>query len=273
MNGPATPVILLSSLERKDEQIFEALKAGAFDFVEKPQARLDDDDGQPYALIPLIKAAAQSGRKTIQGSSSKNFNHHTFEKELPYDIVVIGSSTGGPSAIESILDNLPKNLAVPVVVAQHMPERFIETFAQRLNAKNILKVKIAEDGGTLDPGCVYLCPGHQNVRISRITSAAGPCFEFTSKRYREFNFPSVDCLFESVAETFAHKSVAVILTGMGKDGTEGIKKIKSAGGYTIAQDESSCVIFGMPKSAFDSGAIRQVLALPEIPGFIVSCLS
>jgi two-component system chemotaxis response regulator CheB len=99
MNGPATPVILLSSLERKDEQIFEALKAGAFDFVEKPQARLDDDDGQPYALIPLIKAAAQSGRKTIQGSSSKNFNHHTFEKELPYDIVVIGSSTGGPSAI------------------------------------------------------------------------------------------------------------------------------------------------------------------------------
>ena len=181
-------------------------------------------------------------------------------------------STGGPGAIESILENLPSNFSLPVVVAQHMPERFIETFAERLNSKKIFRVKIAEDQEALKPGVVYLAPGHCNLEIVRNESERY-VFRYTSKTFKEFNFPSVDCLFQSVAETFSHRSIAVILTGMGKDGMKGMCQIRESGGYTIGQDESSSVVYGMPKAAFEAGAVRQVLKLSEIPGFVVSCLS
>lgn len=273
MQRGATPIILLSSLDRTDGHIFEALQAGAFDFIDKPgeQQRKREAD---YNLLNLIKEAAKkkgSARNEIRKTS--NSNAHTFSSQLLYDVVVIGASTGGPGAVEFILNNLPQNFAVPVVVAQHMPERFIVTFAERLNSKGVLKIKLAEKGETLKPGYVYLAPGDSNLRILRDNATREAIFTNTSQRYKEFNFPSVDCLFESAAETFGERVIAVILTGMGRDGTSGLEKINGRGGYTIAQDESTSVVFGMPKSANDAGAIRQILKLPEMPSFIVSCLS
>lgn len=272
LNGPSIPVILLSTLERTDTQIFEALQSGAFDFVDKPRDRFDAQSAQDYALIPLIKAAVKS--KGIQvADRKKNVSPHTFQENLLYDILAIGSSTGGPGAVEYILENLPSNLAVPVVIAQHMPERFIETFAERLNGKGIFKVKLAHHNEYLKPGLVYLASGHQNLKIDRDVQTGAPIFVYTDQQFKEFNYPSVDCLFTSIATVYQQRSIAVILTGMGKDGSTGLMNIRHQGGYTIAQDESTSVVYGMPKAAVDCGAVRQVLKLSEMPGFIVSCLS
>lgn len=266
MKGTRIPVILLSSLEREDQTIFEALNAGAFDFIAKPR----DQNAQQYGLNTLIRAAA--GSRNVSRTVSKNCHPHTFTDNLQYDVVAIGSSTGGPGAIESILENLPKNFAVPVVVAQHMPEHFITTFAERLNSKNLLRVKIAEDGEILNGRTMYLAPGTSNLRVVREHDNRY-MFRYTDRVFTEFNSPSVDCLLESVADAAGNRSIGVVLTGMGRDGSMGLRKIRYAGGLTIAQDESTSIVFGMPKAAQDAGAASHVLKLFEIPGFIVSCLS
>jgi two-component system chemotaxis response regulator CheB len=268
MRSLARPVILLSSLDRNANEVFEALNAGAFDFIEKPS---EQSSLSGYRLNALIKAAATSGGSALVQRTS-NFFPHTFDQELLYDVVVIGSSTGGPGAVETVLDNLPKNLTVPVVVAQHMPAHFIQTFAERLDSKKILRVKIAEEGEYPEGGSVYLAAGTSNLQIVKATNGK-IMFRYTDKLYKEFNFPSVDCLFESVAEACGARAIGVILTGMGRDGTEGLRKMSEAGSLTIGQDESSSVVYGMPKSAFEAGVITQVLNLKEIPGYVVSCLS
>lgn len=265
------PVILLSTLERTDTQIFEALQSGAFDFIDKPTGRLGQESGKSYPLIPLIKAAVKSKRGATE--KVKNISEHTFTEELQYDMLVVGASTGGPGVIEFLLDNLPQNLAIPIVIAQHMPERFIDTFAERLNGKGIFRVKVATEGESPRAGVVYLAPGHQNLLLERCHETKQVVFKYTTERFREFNHPSVDCMFSSASEVFGNRCIALILTGMGKDGTVGIQKIFDKGGYTIAQDESTSVVFGMPKAAYEAGAVKRLLKLPEIPGFIVSCLS
>jgi two-component system, chemotaxis family, protein-glutamate methylesterase/glutaminase len=270
-NQAKMPVILLSSLERGDSQIFEALQAGAFDFVDKPHdaKRIAD---KSYALLPLIKEAARAnGKRTHHKSTNRNL--HTFSQLLHYDILTIGASTGGPGAIEYILNNLPYNFAIPIVIVQHMPERFIETFSERLNGIGPLRVKVAKHGESLTAGTVYLAPGQTNLKIERNVQGTDCIFCYTKREYKEYNHPSVDCLFESVAEIFGKRALAVLLTGMGKDGAAGIKKIKEAGGYTLGQDEKSSVVFGMPKAAHELNGLHQLIGLKDVPAFIVSSLS
>jgi two-component system, chemotaxis family, protein-glutamate methylesterase/glutaminase len=271
-SGKPTPVILLSTLERSHQQVFEALQSGAFDFVDKPRDRFENNEGSQYSLIPLIKAAAQSRPVTV-APPVKNFSPHTFDDRLNYDIIVVGSSTGGPGAVEFILDNLPRNISVPIVIAQHMPERFIETFAERLNAKKIFNVRVAFAGEEPKPGYVYLAGGTQNLKLIKDPATDRFVFGYTGEQFKEFNHPSIDCLFESIAHTYGSRAIAIVLTGMGRDGTSGMLKIRQRGGYTIAQDESTSVVYGMPKAAAEAGAVTQVLKLHEIPGFVVSCLS
>jgi two-component system chemotaxis response regulator CheB len=133
-------------------------------------------------------------------------------------------------------------------------------------------VKLASKGEPLTGGVVYVVPGETNTRIERNIATGAPIITFTQRTYKEFNHPSIDCLFESVAETYGKQSIGVILTGMGKDGAVGLSKIRASGGYTIAQDEDSSVVYGMPRVAKEMGAVKQVVTLKEIPGFIVSCL-
>lgn len=153
-----------------------------------------------------------------------------------------------------------------------MPHRFLETFALRLNEQSPLPVRIPRKGEPLREGIIYIAPGEGNVRVEQNIISGNPMFTFTEEKYTEFNYPSIDCLFESVADLYGKASIGVILTGMGKDGTKGLMKIRSKGGYTIAQDEDSSIVFGMPKAAFESGAAIQVVSLRQMPGFIVSCL-
>ncbi|MGC4021108.1 MAG: chemotaxis-specific protein-glutamate methyltransferase CheB [Cyclobacteriaceae bacterium] len=273
MEKQPIPIILLSSLEKSDMRIFDALKNGAFEFIDKPldmeEVRLGN-----YPLLELIREASRTdlGRLKAKQLANKNSHAHTFATTTNYDIVTIGASTGGPGAIEQIVFNLPSNLNIPVVIAQHMPARFLETFSARLNESSPLPVRLASRGETLRGGIVYIASGESNTRIENNLVTGMPMFTFTNRKFEEFNFPSVDCLFDSVADIYGNRSIAVILTGMGKDGMLGMKKIKSLGGFTIAQDEESSVVYGMPKAAVEFDAVRQIVRLNEIPGFIVSSL-
>lgn len=273
MEKQPLPIILLSSLEKTDSRIFDALQYGAFDFIDKP-TDLDEARIRNYGLLKLIKEASRTDISLLKSRqlAKRNVHSHTFTEKLNYEIIVIGASTGGPGAIESIVSNLPQNLKIPVVIAQHMPARFLETFAVRLNDTCPIPVKLARRGETPKGGIVYIAPGEANMKVETNIVTGQPMFTFTERKFEEFNNPSIDCLFESVSNTYGKNSIAVILTGMGKDGAVGMGSIFSKGGFTIAQDEESSVVYGMPKVAFDTGVVKQVVPLKQIPGFIVSCL-
>ena len=208
----------------------------------------------------------------LTGSVRKNTRQHSFSAHTNYDIIVMGASTGGPGAVELIIKNLPANLSIPVVIAQHMPERFLQSFTSRLNEYTPLQVKMARAEEKPRGGTVYVAPGRRNLKIVRDNTTGEVKFGFTQRKFREFNEPSVDCLFSTAAEVFKDKVIGVLLSGMGRDGAEGLGDILNAGGYTVAQDEKSSVVFGMPKYAWEIGTVKQVVALKEIPGFLISCL-
>nr|WKN39253.1 chemotaxis-specific protein-glutamate methyltransferase CheB [Tunicatimonas sp. TK19036] len=273
MSSYPTPVILLSSLEKEDPKVFEALSTGAFDFLNKEEVASLARQNQ-YPLNELIKAAGEVPLEKLRQRDIKKNNHaHSFDAQLQYEIIAVGASTGGPSAVETLLQGLPANLSIPVVIAQHMPEHFLISFAKRLDKITPLKVKIAERNEVLCGGTVYIMPGNTNTHVIREPLNQNPVFRFTKRQYKEFNHPSVDGLLLSVAELYREKAIGVVMTGMGKDGTEGLKAIHQYKGYTIAQDASSSIVYGMPKSAVECGVVKQVLRLREIAGFLVSCLS
>ena len=275
MEKNPTPIVLLSSLENNNPIVFDALEAGAIEFIDKPKQKvvsgLRDVNKK---LINAVKSASRVNLSTVVNKiSRRNNNAHSFASQLQYEIVAIGSSTGGPGAIETILKGIPSNFPIPVVIVQHMPDRFLDSFAQRLNNHTPLNVKIASKGEILKEGYIYIAPGTSNLFIKQDYPGGPSRFEMTLKKYKEFNFPSADCLFESVAKVYGNKAIAAILTGMGKDGVNGIGTIKTNGGLTIAQDEKSSIVFGMPKSAIESGNVQRIVTLKDIPGFIVSSIS
>ncbi len=273
MQEVPTPIVLLSSLGKADPAVFDALREGAVDFIDKPKDKvisgIRDVNRQ---LVEAVKAASKSNVLAVKKATSKYTQAHTFNKNLLYDAICIGSSTGGPGAVEKIIEKLPENMAVPVIIAQHMPERFLESFASRLDGLSPVRVKLAENGEILCGNTIYIAPGHSNTLITTDLFTNKPAFAFTKREFKEFNFPSVDCLMLSAAEVYKNRVIGVILTGMGKDGTEGMKAIYEAHGYTIAQDEASSVVYGMPKSVVDSGVARKSVCLQDIPAFIVGCL-
>ena len=272
MEKQPTPVIVLSSLDKNNSRIFDALQFGAFDFIDKP-TELNGRSLSDYALCELVYQAAQSDVSLLKRNGVKVEKEiQYFSKAFLYEIIAIGASTGGPGAIENIILKLPPNLSVPVVIAQHMPARFLETFTQRLNKASSLEVKLASRGEPLLPGVIYIAPGESNAFIELDPLMQKPVFGFTHRAFDEFNNPSVNCLFESVAEVYGKKAIGVILTGMGKDGSRGLKKIREAGGFTIAQDEESSVVFGMPKVAIEQNAVMATVNLADMTHYILNQL-
>jgi two-component system, chemotaxis family, protein-glutamate methylesterase/glutaminase len=276
MRDCPTPIVILSASGTTDSsRIFEALEAGAFDFLNKPKgtfgSKIRDIEEQ---LVTKIKSAScVNTARLLKKSSQLNNYLHTFDNSLSYEIVVIGSSTGGTGAIEEILKKLPGNFPVPMLIAQHMPQEFVESFARRLNSLFPLVVKVAEKGEALQKGVIYLAPGNTNTLLENDPVTGKVRIGFTSQRFPEFNHPSVDCLFTSAAHVYGSKALAVILSGMGKDGTRGMQELQQAGAYNMAQDEQSSVVFGMPKSAIEKGVVNKTLSIYEMGGFLVSCLS
>ena len=174
-------------------------------------------------------------------------------------------------AVEKVITSFPANLNVPVLLGQHMPPNFIKSFAARLDFLSPLKVVVGKKGMIPKAGMVIIAPGDTNMIVVKDKNDT-PKIAFSDEVYREYNNPSINALMTSAASAYADKAIGVLLTGMGKDGVKGMQAIKDSGGRTIAQDESSSVIYGMPKIAFETGAADTVLDIREIGGYLVNCL-
>lgn len=262
MKARPTPVIMISSLtEAGAEVTFRALELGAVDFIAKP--KLDIKQGiEAYQeeIIQKIKNAAQANvkrPKSVARPQSKPQQYLiTSEK-----ILAIGASTGGTEAIKDLLLQLPADCPA-IIITQHMPAGFTKTFAARLDRLCAMKVSEAVDQERILPGHAYLAPGEKHLTIKR--SGADYKIVLDDRPRVSGHKPSVDVMFSSVAEIAGPNAVAVILTGMGRDGAIGIQAVAGQGGYCIAQDEESCVIFGMPKEAIKTGVVHQVLPLEQM---------
>jgi two-component system chemotaxis response regulator CheB len=270
-----TPIVVLSALgNTNSEAVFEALDAGAYDFLSKPAGVLGSKIREiEEQLVAKIRYASSADLRTLyRKKTGGNNNAHTFDSALAYEVVVIGASTGGTGAIEEILQKLPGNFPLPIIIAQHMPADFVESFGRRLNDMLPVTVKVATTGESPQSGTVYILPGSQNTVLAREGSGKIR-FSRTDERYAEFNNPSVDALMLSAAECYGARAIGILLTGMGKDGAVGMAALHRKRSFTIAQNEQSSVVFGMPRAAIERGAIREVLPIKEIAGFVVSCLS
>lgn len=257
MSTRPIPILIVTGAEEDgDSKIsFEALQCGALDVIDKPQrAKGEKYQDLKENLIRKVKSLSKIQVSRL-GSSVKL---KKINLELPYRIVAIGASTGGPKVLVKILGALPADYPIGILLVQHITSNFTNGFAKWLDHETALEVKLAEPGELPCPGQVYLAPAdhHMVIRQGRIALESGPA--------RHGCIPSIDALFESVAEEYGDKAIAVLLTGMGEDGARGLKMIKDREGYTIAQEESSCVIFGMPRVAIEMGAALGVLNPKEI---------
>jgi two-component system chemotaxis response regulator CheB len=272
MRGHPMPVVMISSLtERGAETTLRALSLGAVDYIAKP--KLDVSNGtieQAGDIIAKVKAAA---KVRVRGADA----HEISSAALPagyhfsatHKVVAIGASTGGTEALKDLLSPLPADFP-GVVMVQHMPEAFTRPFSERLNSLCRIHVQEARDGDRILPGHALLAPGGHQMEVVRRG------MEYAVRVYRgervNRHLPSVDVLFSSCARQLGKNAVGVLLTGMGADGAKGLLEMKEARAFTIAQDEATCVVFGMPREAILLGAADQVLALGRIPNALLQRL-
>ncbi|WDV47715.1 chemotaxis response regulator protein-glutamate methylesterase [Clostridiaceae bacterium M8S5] len=281
------PVVMLSSLTQSGaDMTMKALEIGAVDFIAKPKSIFNMDEQQKkIEIINKVKVAsyakvnvAESIEKKEQTSYIKprvkkpisTTTKFTNIKSTKYsNIVAIGTSTGGPRALQAILPNIPQDVDAAIVVVQHMPPQFTKSLAGRLNSLSHIVVKEAEDGEILKRGHCYIAPGDFHMTIIK-KSSVDLYIKLNRHEKVSGHRPSVDVMMDSVSLINNYKKIGVILTGMGGDGAKGIKKIRNNSGYTIAQDESSCVVFGMPKVAIKNNAIDKILSLNKIADEIIT---
>lgn len=274
-----TPVVMVSTLtERGSEATMRALELGAVDFVAKP--KLDMQNGiRQYAheITEKIRMAARARIRALPPVSPPG-KSHSADIVLPAirnpvtsteKILVFGASTGGTEALKEVLIQMPPDCP-GIVIAQHMPEGFTKSFAARLDSLCKISVKEAEHGERILPGHAYLAPGHSHLLVKR--SGANYICELSQAEPVNRHRPSVDVLFRSAANHAGKNAIGIILTGMGKDGAIGMKEMKDTGAYNFAQDEASCVVFGMPKEAIAQGGVDEIVPLPQMAARILEHL-
>ncbi len=259
------PVIVVSTVS---EAVFDAMNAGAVDFVTKPDIQSPQSIEKFIAdMIAKLKIAAKARitlkktQRTLSPAQESSFNENR--------LVAIGASTGGTEAIYNLLKNLPSNMPGMLIV-QHIPPVFSRMFAQRLDSQTRLRVKEARSGDYVEQGTVLVAPGDQHMKIKKI----GDRFKVECFHGDKVNghCPSVDVLFESVAKEAGSMAIGIILTGMGYDGARGLLSMRRKGAGTIGQDEQSSVVYGMPKVAYDIGAVEKQAHLDNIPQLLLSML-
>ncbi len=262
------PVVMVSSLTQEGaDTTLRALELGAFDCVGKPT--LGKDSLGFSELVEKVKAAARSRVRPLGERSSVKPKAPDF---LPSNkVVAIGSSTGGVEALVSLLETYPANCP-PTVITQHMPASFTRSFADRLDRLSAAHVSEAVDGAKLEPGRVYVAPGGAR-HLELVSGAQGLRCRLRETDPVNGHRPSVDVLFNSVAQAAGARAVGVILTGMGKDGAQGMLAMRNAGARTIGQDESSCVVYGMPRAAFELKAVERQLPMSKIGRAILELCS
>ncbi|MDL2404885.1 protein-glutamate O-methylesterase CheB [Rhizobium calliandrae] len=253
------PVIMVSTMtHRGAEATLAALEIGAFDCVGKPAP----GEPRPFGdLAEKVKAAARSQRQYSKPAANHTPPLAVADFRVGRKIVAIGSSTGGVEALIAVLQKFPANCP-PTVITQHMPPSFTRSFAERLNRLCAPVVQEATDGARLEIGKIYLAPGGE--RHLQIANVSAPHCRLIERGPVNGHRPSVDVLFDSVAELAGRNAVGVILTGMGRDGAAGLLKMRHAGARTIGQNEKTCVVYGMPRVAFELGAVEQQFPLNAI---------
>ena len=270
MREAPRPVLMVRSLTQEGaEATLEALDCGAFDYVPKQlsDASLDviqiRDD-----LVAKIKAAAESKRKKparrVRDSAPVAAVYPGIAGQVAPAIISIGTSTGGPKALQEVLPMLPADLPVGVVIVQHMPPGFTGPFARRLNKLCKVAVREAQHNDSVEPGVIYIAPAGQQMTVSRST-ALKTTIRLSNHPPNMLHVPSVDVLMLSVAEAFRSSAMGIILTGMGSDGALGMKAILDAGGITVGQDAASCTVYGMPRTCAERGILQRVVPLERIP--------
>jgi len=264
MRHRPVPVIVFSSHSTEGALVtMKALGLGAFDFVPKPKDTAAHMVATARELIGKVKAASECKLKPrmLSGAPSRPAKGPV-ASGTPNKIVAIGVSTGGPQALEYVLSQLPGDFPATITVVQHMPDGFTDMFAKRLDEVCPLRVKEAQSGDLLLPGRVLICPGNRHMKAKRLP--LGNIVVLSEEPRVNGHRPSADVLLRSVAEEFKTNAVGVLMTGMGDDGAEGLGAIKREGGMTIAQNEETCVVYGMPKAAIERGYATRVVGLDVI---------
>jgi two-component system chemotaxis response regulator CheB len=279
MRGHPMPVVMVSSLtEVGCQTTLRAMELGAVDFITKPKIDLREGmEEVAQDLIAKVKAAAVANVKRLASGVWRQAPLLTpYPSPLTSSmikttdtIIAIGASTGGTEAVKGVLMALPPDTP-PILITQHMPEHFTKTWADRMNSLCRISVKEAEDGDSVLPGHALVAPGSYHMTLIR--SGARYSVRINQDPPVNRHRPSVDVTFASVAQYAGTNAIGVILTGMGGDGAKEMLTMKQAGAFTIAQDEASCVVFGMPKEAIKLGGVDKILPLSEIPAAIVAYL-
>jgi len=258
-----TPVVVVSARSRRSD-VFKALELGALDFVAKPEGRAPLTEIRDL-LVEKCETLGQLRAWNARGAVSATPEPVPARPVVePARVAVIGASTGGPQALKRLLAALPASAPLAVLVAQHMPEMFTATFAERLARTTSFSVREAEDGDLVAIGRVLVAPGGHHLTLRRdelgVLRAGVAPHDGDRARY----CPSVDRLFESAAEVLGPRACALVLTGMGNDGQSGVRAVRAAGGLTLAESEASAVVYGMPLAAVETGAVEEVLGLEEL---------
>lgn len=268
------PVIIVSAYSERSASItLKALSLGAFDFVTKPHEAASGQLDQIAAeLAAKIKVAAAAGAPkliiTVPEAKRKDPRPFSTDPRWPSRIIGIGISTGGPNALQYLLAQIPQDFPACFLIVQHMPEGFTEMFAQRLNESSAIEVKEAQSGDLILAGRALICPGNRHMKVRRMEH--GDVAILVDQPRVNGHRPSVDVLFQSLAQEFGPKATGVLMTGMGEDGAAGLGAIKAAGGFTIAQSPETCVVDSMPRSAIQRGFAARVVSLAGIAGALQS---
>ncbi len=273
MKEHPTPIVICSTLtEEGSETALLALSYGAVEVITKPKVGLKDFlNESSMVLIDAVTAAGQINIEKVKVRESLPENRVKKNSDLSQlhateKIIAIGTSTGGTLALEEILTKLPRDKTPGIVIVQHMPEKFTEAFAKRLNGLCDIDVREAKDGDRVVPGLALIAPGNKHMQVKR--SGAQYFVEVSDGPLVNRHRPSVDVLFRSIAKHAGKNAKGIILTGMGDDGASGLLEMREAGAMTYGQNEESCVVFGMPKEAIRRGAVDHILPLREFPKVI-----
>ncbi|MFW6231297.1 MAG: chemotaxis-specific protein-glutamate methyltransferase CheB, partial [Nanoarchaeota archaeon] len=263
----AQVIIVTSHGEDKSSMTFEAMQAGAVDFILKPTQ--ETMQGFTEQITRKAKAAASAQLQSFK--PKKPVSRHRFSPSRK-KIIVIASSTGGPQTLEALLVQLPKNIPAGILIVQHMPEGFTGPFAQRLDKACSITVREAKEGDDIEDGTALIAPGGSHMELKSINPLDQGTIHLTRDPPELGVRPCANKLFRSVANVFEENTIGVVLTGMGSDGTEGSREIKRHQGTVIAQSEETCIIFGMPKEVIKAELADEVLPLNKIPQALVQLL-
>ena len=263
-NHPVPVIVVSSQSDRQD--VFKALDLGAIDFIAKPaRAKSSDLYSIQNDLVNKVIEASQLSGEQIRRRLDRLDEPEVVVKPPRYaadhksSVLLIACSTGGPPALHLLLTSLRDKLPVPAVVTQHMPPGFTKSFAKRLNDYSVMDVKEAEDGDQLLPGRVLVCPGSKNIELQHYAGLVRA--RIVDPPPEQIYTPSANVLFRTAAYIYGSKALAVVLTGMGNDGASGVEEVVNRGGRALAEAEESCVVFGMPKEAIQTGMIEKVVPL------------